>query len=278
MSRARSLKPGFFRNETLAEVPFEGRLLFAGLWTLADRAGRLEDRPKRIKADLFPYDHIDVDPLLRILHDKRFILRYEVDGVRYIQILAFGKHQTPHWREPDSTIPAPGESTESPGPAQGQPRASTIPAPGEPVPSRADSGLLTPESGAPCAPAHEAAAAPPIPQADDTFDADRRAELKANFHCTDAEIDHAERVETKRLLAGSIRGKKPARYLFAIIRDQREAPMYAAPPPEPPEEPPSADTLLYRENTAEYLRRKRALDKERQAAELAAAQGIIGNT
>ncbi len=45
----------------------------------------------------------------------------------------------------------------------------------------------------------------------------------------------------------------------------------------PPEEPPSADTLLYRENTAEYLRRKRARDKERQAAELAAAEGIIGN-
>ena len=49
MARARNIKPGFFKNEFLAEMPCEVRLLFIGLWTLADREGRLEDRPKRIK-------------------------------------------------------------------------------------------------------------------------------------------------------------------------------------------------------------------------------------
>jgi len=29
--RARNLKPGFFKNEELADLPFEARLLFAGL-------------------------------------------------------------------------------------------------------------------------------------------------------------------------------------------------------------------------------------------------------
>ena len=62
--RARNLKPGFFKNEDLAELPFEGRLLFAGLWCLADREGRLEDRPKRIKAEIFAFDSVDVDKLL----------------------------------------------------------------------------------------------------------------------------------------------------------------------------------------------------------------------
>ena len=54
MARARILKPGFFANELLAEIHPYGRLLFAGLWTLADREGRLEDRPKRIVRCDFP--------------------------------------------------------------------------------------------------------------------------------------------------------------------------------------------------------------------------------
>jgi len=48
MARSRNIKPGFFRNEMLAECSPLARLLFAGLWCLADRFGRLEDRPKRI--------------------------------------------------------------------------------------------------------------------------------------------------------------------------------------------------------------------------------------
>ena len=43
--RTRLLKPGFFMNEELARLPVRARLLFAGLWCLADREGRLEDRP-----------------------------------------------------------------------------------------------------------------------------------------------------------------------------------------------------------------------------------------
>ena len=61
MARARNIKPSFFTNEDLVELPFEDRLLFIGLWTLADREGRLEDRPKRIKMAVFPADNVDVD-------------------------------------------------------------------------------------------------------------------------------------------------------------------------------------------------------------------------
>ena len=55
MARAKNIKPGFFTNEQLAECSFAARLLFVGLWTLADREGRLEDRPRRIRAQVFPY-------------------------------------------------------------------------------------------------------------------------------------------------------------------------------------------------------------------------------
>lgn len=110
MARIRSLKIGFFRNEHLAEFSFGHRLLFEGLWLLADKAGRLEDRPKRIAADLFPFDRdVDVQAMLKDLAagDDPFILRYEVGGKAYIQICNFAKHQRPNSREVESEIPPP---------------------------------------------------------------------------------------------------------------------------------------------------------------------------
>lgn len=113
MARIRYLKPDFFNDEDLAEHPFWIRLLFQGLWTIADKEGRLEDRPKRIKVDLFPYDNADVDKGLSELakiknHSIRpFIQRYEVAGEKYIAIVNWHKHQRPHHTEKESVIPEP---------------------------------------------------------------------------------------------------------------------------------------------------------------------------
>lgn len=104
MARSRNIKPGFFRNELLAECSPLTRLLFAGLWCLADRAGRLEDRPKRIRAEVLPYDDGSVDEMLNELDQAGFILRYQVGGLRFIQVQNFAKHQNPHHREAESTI------------------------------------------------------------------------------------------------------------------------------------------------------------------------------
>lgn len=107
VARARNIKPSFFINEELVELPFSTRLLFIGLWTIADREGRLEDKPKKIKMALFPADDFDVNEALNQLQNSGFIVRYIADEIQYIQILAFGKHQNPHIKEPASTIPAP---------------------------------------------------------------------------------------------------------------------------------------------------------------------------
>lgn len=165
MARARNIKPGFFKNEDLAECSPWARLCFAGLWTLADREGRLEDRPKRIKGELFAFDSVEVEPLLAELAKHRFILRYEAaDGRGLIQVEAFTKHQNPHHREPPSDLPPPQSpglkadaTTQKPeasaasqdSKAQGQPGASL----GQGTPScdlargssRAESGALIPE-------------------------------------------------------------------------------------------------------------------------------------
>jgi len=105
MARSRNIKPAFFFNEQLAEVEPLGRILFIGLWTIADREGRLEDRPRKIKAEVLAYDDCDVDKLLTELHEKGFIVRYEVEGKKYIWIKKFSKHQNPHVKEAQSTIP-----------------------------------------------------------------------------------------------------------------------------------------------------------------------------
>lgn len=132
VARSRNIKPGFFANDSLCELEPLARLLFAGLWTICDRAGRTEDRPARIKIQILPYDNCDVDQLLQQLHARHFIERYEVDGVRLIQVVAWDKHQSPHFKESSSTLPAPVEPGASPvpeagGTESGPSRAALIP-------------------------------------------------------------------------------------------------------------------------------------------------------
>ena len=104
------LKPGFFLNEELAKLDPLVRILFQGLWCIADREGRLEDRPPRIKAAVLPYDELDTDKALTQLASRGFITRYECDGKRYIEIPAFLDHQTPHSRETAGKIPSPDKA------------------------------------------------------------------------------------------------------------------------------------------------------------------------
>lgn len=115
MARSRNVKPGFFTNEDLSDCGVHAHLLFAGLWTIADREGRLDDRPRRIKVQVLPYYDVDVDGLLDALASAGFISRYEAEGGKYIQIINFDKHQNPHVKECHSVIPAPGLNGASTG-------------------------------------------------------------------------------------------------------------------------------------------------------------------
>ena len=108
--RARNLKPGFFKNDELAECDPLARILFQGLWCMADRDGRLELRPKRIQAEILPYDKTDIFKLLQQLIDHKFIVAYRYGNDFFLSIPTFTQHQNPHIKEAESTIPAPDES------------------------------------------------------------------------------------------------------------------------------------------------------------------------
>jgi len=129
MPRARNIKPGFFRNADLVELPFEARLLFIGLWTLADREGRLEDRPKQIKMETFPADNVDCDALIGLLEGIGVVARYEHGGKRYLQVVNFCKHQNPHRDEKASTIPDQHGNLPEPKEAPSKHRVNTVQAP-----------------------------------------------------------------------------------------------------------------------------------------------------
>ena len=133
--RSRNIKPGFFKNEDLAECDPLARILFTGLWCMSDRMGRLENRPKRIKAEILPYNKCSIEKLLGQLNDRGFILIYEVEGQEYIEIPTFLKHQHPHIKEAESVIPAPTQHQTSP-----------VQEPDKNQSSPADSLLLIPDS------------------------------------------------------------------------------------------------------------------------------------
>lgn len=106
MARARNIKPALYLDEELAELKIATRYLFTGLWCLADKEGRMEDRPKWIKAQIYPYDSYNTDELLEELFKSGHIIRYEVEEKRYIQVANFVKHQNPHKNEKPSEYPA----------------------------------------------------------------------------------------------------------------------------------------------------------------------------
>ena len=101
------MKPMFFKDEDLADHPPLTRILFQGLWCLADKEGRLEDRPRYIKVEVLPYDQCDIPKMLQKLHDSGFIQRYKINGNGYIQIHKFTEHQriTGKEAETESKIP-----------------------------------------------------------------------------------------------------------------------------------------------------------------------------
>lgn len=111
MPRTRNLKPAFFKNESLAEQDPHIRLFYQGLWTLADRNGLLELRPKRFRAEIFPYEpELDINGYITVLERLRNVIVMVDDEndteVYYLYLTNFLKHQRPHHTE-KTDLPCP---------------------------------------------------------------------------------------------------------------------------------------------------------------------------
>lgn len=187
MARARNIKPGFFKNYELADLGAQAQILFAGLWCLADREGRLEDKPRFIKAEIFPYYEYDVNSGLTELQRLKLVSRYQVNGVCVIQVCNFKKHQTPHNTEKASILPE--------QPIKHSIESTTYAANGElTVDSRKSNGGKTPDSGFSDSPIPDSglmdtAAQAPLPIQKKS--ADRKTGIPENFGISDRVRDWA---------------------------------------------------------------------------------------
>jgi len=86
--KARSIKPGLYKNRQLGNLDPLARILLTGLWLGADQNDQVADDPVSIKAQTLPYDDCDVDAFLNDLERAGFIQRLESETGRIIQFCA----------------------------------------------------------------------------------------------------------------------------------------------------------------------------------------------
>lgn len=108
--RSRIVRESFFSSEQVLACSPLARLLFIGLWCLADREGRLEDRPRQIKNLIFPEDKVDIGERLTELVKARLIARYEAEEQAFIWIPKFLDNQNVNSHEKPSILPVPDAS------------------------------------------------------------------------------------------------------------------------------------------------------------------------
>lgn len=119
MARIRSIKPEFWDDRRLAKATSrDARLLYIGLWNLADEHSRLNGDPVWIAARVFPYDSdIGADECARLLDELArgdWVQKYTVRGDPYLFLPSLAKHQR---LEPDkvpSRLPSPMEADTKP--------------------------------------------------------------------------------------------------------------------------------------------------------------------
>lgn len=94
MARIRTIKPEFWQDEKLGPLDPLTRLVFLGLVSQADDAGRLLDSPRLINGVLFPYTDDDCVGPLEELAEVGVIQRGTTSsGQPVIQICGWNKHQ-----------------------------------------------------------------------------------------------------------------------------------------------------------------------------------------
>ncbi|MFY9341204.1 MAG: hypothetical protein WAT39_01860 [Planctomycetota bacterium] len=131
--KIRSIKPEFWQNEKLAtRCSLGARLLFAGLWGMADDHGRFRAHQNLIQGEVFPYEpgHPIADWLDELVTVGSIRL-YQHAGQRYGLVVSFCEHQKIDKRWASRLPPPPDE----PAPAPPAPSHETCiaPTPAAPV-------------------------------------------------------------------------------------------------------------------------------------------------
>lgn len=94
MARRRVVDPEFFLDDKLAETSAGARLLFIGVWLICDdNHATFPNKPKWIKAQIFPYDDVNIESMLKELEKVGVIIKFFVDDAEYFYVRNFFKYQ-----------------------------------------------------------------------------------------------------------------------------------------------------------------------------------------
>lgn len=97
MARIRTIKPEFWTDEKIGSIKRDIRLLFIGLWNLADDDGVLKANPAYIKGQLFAFDDElrtgTVKEWLDALENARMVIPFSHNRESYYVIRSFKSHQ-----------------------------------------------------------------------------------------------------------------------------------------------------------------------------------------
>ena len=93
MPRKRIIDPEFWLDNEISKLTYKNRLLYIGLWTLADDFGILENDLNKIRASVFPYSNCKIDKEMAELIRLKKLEEYEVEGKKYFWVKNFLKYQ-----------------------------------------------------------------------------------------------------------------------------------------------------------------------------------------
>jgi len=106
--RKRLISPEFFQHDGLGTCSLRARLLFVGLWTICDKAGRMRWNSLVVHGQLFPFERdADIDAAVAELARVGSVRLYRVGSREYLEIPSWLDHQRPHPKEAESSLPGP---------------------------------------------------------------------------------------------------------------------------------------------------------------------------
>lgn len=114
MARKRMIDPNIWQSEDFSKLSTLGKLVFIGLFSLADDEGRGRSNPVYLKSTLFPYEEgirsADIDKTLSEISSNMSVIFYSCDGNSYYSLYNWNTWQKID-RPSQSKIPEYDEKT-----------------------------------------------------------------------------------------------------------------------------------------------------------------------
>lgn len=114
MARKRMIDPGIWSSEDFSKLSSFSKLIFIGLFSLADDEGRGKANPSYLKSMLFPYEEgirsADIKKTLQEIASTMSVIFYTHDEKEYYALKSWGKFQTINRPSPSDVPDPPSDS------------------------------------------------------------------------------------------------------------------------------------------------------------------------